>query len=234
MTIRAKLYAAIVLTILGPVATTVVALQGMSEMGDRFDEVQERARHEATARELKFLVTDMNGWQTAYGYAGGDGGQFRELFVESSDELRSELAAATETLNDDREQSLLTQFQTDFDRFMALDVVAFRELTSGNAAETKRIFLGPELARFEAMAATAEDLASYETEQATEADSSFDDTRDDARRTLITVALGAGIVILLLLVTASDVARLALEGERSARGEPPRKQPEKPRRDDRI
>ena len=40
---------------------------------------------------------------------------------------------------------------------------------------------------------------------------------DDARKRLITVALGAGIVIVLLLVTASDVARLALEGERHAR-----------------
>ena len=45
MTIRAKLYAAIVLTILGPLATTAVALHGMEQMGDRFDEVQERARH---------------------------------------------------------------------------------------------------------------------------------------------------------------------------------------------
>ncbi len=45
MTIRAKLYAAIVLTILGPLATTAVALHGMDQMGDRFDEVQERARH---------------------------------------------------------------------------------------------------------------------------------------------------------------------------------------------
>ena len=34
MTIRAKLYAAIVLTVLGPLATTAVALHGMSQMGD--------------------------------------------------------------------------------------------------------------------------------------------------------------------------------------------------------
>jgi hypothetical protein len=32
------------------------------------------------------------------------------------------------------------------------------------------------------------------------------------------VALGAGVVIVLLLITASDVARLALEGERHVRG----------------
>ena len=65
MTIRAKLYAAIVLTILGPLATTAVALQGMSQLGDSFDEVREAAQDEALAREIKFSVTDMNGWQTA-------------------------------------------------------------------------------------------------------------------------------------------------------------------------
>jgi hypothetical protein len=64
VTIRAKLYTAIVLTVLGPVATTAVALRRMSELGDRFDQVQERAKHESIARELKFAVTDVNGWQT--------------------------------------------------------------------------------------------------------------------------------------------------------------------------
>ena len=54
MTIRAKLYAAIVLTILGPLATTAVALHGMEQLGDRFDEVQERADQRAIALELKF------------------------------------------------------------------------------------------------------------------------------------------------------------------------------------
>ena len=33
------------------------------------------------------------------------------------------------------------------------------------------------------------------------------------------MALGAALVIVLLLVTANDVARMALEGERRARGE---------------
>ncbi len=52
MTIRAKLYAAIVLTIVGPLATTAVALHGMGQMGDRYDAVRERAQHEAVALEL--------------------------------------------------------------------------------------------------------------------------------------------------------------------------------------
>jgi hypothetical protein len=51
---------------------------------------------------------------------------------------------------------------------------------------------------------------------ATEA--AFDDTRDDVRRRLIAVALGAALVIVLLLLTAGDIARLALEGRRHRQG----------------
>jgi hypothetical protein len=80
MTIRAKIYAAIVLTVIGPLVTIAVALQAQAELGDRFDEVRERARHEALARELRFGVTDVNGWQTAYGY---DGGRSRPAFERS-------------------------------------------------------------------------------------------------------------------------------------------------------
>jgi hypothetical protein len=43
VTIRAKLYAAIAVTVLGPIVTVAVALHGMDQLGERFDEVQERA-----------------------------------------------------------------------------------------------------------------------------------------------------------------------------------------------
>ncbi len=223
MTIRAKLYAAIVLTVLGPLATTAVALHGMSQMGDRYDEVRERAEREAVARELKFLVTDVNGWQTAYGYAGGE---LRERFVRSADELEQELALAAETLTDPREAELLDRLEREFEAFMDLDAVAWRELQAGRPEETKRLLLGPELTRFEAMAATAELLAGYEAEQAAATDDDFDQARDDARRRLVAVALGAGLVIILLLVTANDIAKMALEGERSVRGRRSSSEPE--------
>jgi hypothetical protein len=42
----------------------------------------------------------------------------------------------------------------------------------------------------------------------------FDDAREDARRGLIAVALGAALVIVLLLVTAADIARMALDSQR--------------------
>jgi hypothetical protein len=214
MTIRAKLYAAIVLTILGPLATTAVALHGMGQMGDRFDEVQERARHESIALELKFAVTDMNGWQTAYGY---DNGRSRPVFERSVETLRRGLRRASVTLTDRRERQLLRELRRDFAGFIALDVVAYRALRQGREQRVRDIFLGPEIARFSAMADTADRLARYEQSRATATRQAFDDARDDARKRLIAVALGAGIVIVLLLVTASDVARMALEGERHAR-----------------
>ena len=212
MTIRAKLYAAIVLTVLGPLATTAVALQGMSQMGDRFDEVHQRAEHEALARELKFLVTDVNGWQTAYGYAGGDlrgpvrgarrgaprGARPRER--DAHRRARAAAAAPARSASSTRSWSS-TRWPV-------------RKLQAGQTEEVRDIFLGPELERFEAMAATAEELAAYEADQAAATETAFDEARDDARRRLIAVALGAGVVVILLLVTANDIARMALEGER--------------------
>ena len=214
MTIRAKLYAAIVLTILGPLATTAVALHGMGQMGDRFDEVQERARHESIALELKFGVTDVNGWQTAYGY---DKGRSRPVFERSVVSFRSDLRAAARTLTDRRERERLAALAGEFGEFMRLDREAYCALQAGDEQRVEDIFLGPEIARFSAMAETADQLAAYERQRAAATERAFDDARDDARKRLITVALGAAIVIVLLLITASDVARMALEGERHAR-----------------
>src|SRR3954447_4843431 len=214
MTIRAKLYAAIVLTILGPLATTAVALHGMGQMGDRFDEVQERAQHESIALGLKFGVTDVNGWQTAYGY---DGGRSRPGFERSVVQFRRDLRSAAATLTGARERELLDRLRTDFRSFMEIDAQAYRALRAGDERRVRDLFLGPEIARFSAMADTADELAAYERQQAAATQRAFDKAKDDARKRLITVALGAGIVIVLLLVTASDVARLALEGERHAR-----------------
>ena len=78
----------------------------------------------------------------------------------------------------------------------------------------KQIFLGPELKLFDSMATRADDLARYESRRDTATEKAFDDSREDSRRGLIAVALGATLVIILLLVTAADIARTALEGER--------------------
>jgi hypothetical protein len=211
MTIRAKLYAAIVLTVLGPLVTIAVALHGQGELGDAFEEVRDRAQLEALARELKFGVTDVNGWQTAYGY---DGGRSRPEFERAVAAFRSDLARADRTLTDSRERALLLDLRRQFESFMELDAIAYRALRNGREARTEQIFLGPEIDRFRAMAATGEDLAVYESRRAALTELAFDEEREDARRRLIAVALCAGLVIVLLLVTAADIARLAIEGHR--------------------
>ena len=220
MTIRGKLYTAIVLTVLGPVATTAVALHGMGELGDRFDEVQQRADAEAVARELKFLVTDVNGWQTAYGYAGDDvpqRDQLRRTYLRAERELADELDVASDTFVEPRGRELLAELDRQFERFKELDAIAWGALQAGDFQRTKQILLGPELEIFEETAGTAERLAAYETQQAGATEAAFDDAQDDVRRRLVAVALGAGVVIVLLLLTASDLARMALEGERQRR-----------------
>jgi hypothetical protein len=128
MTIRAKIYAAIVLTVIGPVVTIAVALHGQAELGDRFDEVRDRARHEALARELKFGVTDVNGWQTAYGY---DSGRSRPVFDRSVAAFRADLREAGRRLDDREEQEPLRRLGDEFNGFMELDAVAYRALQNG-------------------------------------------------------------------------------------------------------
>jgi hypothetical protein len=211
VTIRAKLYVAILLTVIGPVITIAVALHGMDRLGDRFDEVQDRSDRRALALDLKYGVTDFNGWQTAYGY---DDGASRPRFERSVAGFRANFAVARRELTDRHERRLLTEISTRFDQFMTLDDVAYSALKRGDDARVKRIFLGPELRLFDEMASRSEDLASYEERNATATEKAFDQAREDSRRGLIAVGLGAALVIILLLVTAADIARLALEGHR--------------------
>jgi hypothetical protein len=211
VTIRAKLYVAILLTVIGPVITIAVALHGMSRLGDRFDEVQDRSERRALALNLRYGVTDVNGWQTAYGY---DDGASRGRFLTSVRLFRGDLRDAGVTLRDSAERRMLDELRDDFAQFMRLDEVAFDALQRGDDARVKRIFLGPELELFEQMAAEAQSLARYESRRAAATERAFDDSREDSRRALIAVALGALLVILLLLVTAADIARVALERER--------------------
>jgi hypothetical protein len=211
VTIRAKLYVAILLTVIGPVITIAVALHGMDRLGDRFAEVQDRADRRALALDLKYGVTDFNGWQTAYGY---DDGASRPRFEHSVERFRANLAVARNELTDSRETRLLSEIDSRFGRFMALDDRAYAALQRGDDARVKQIFLGPELRLFDQMAIRSEALERYEARGATATEKAFDDSREDARRGLIAVGLGAGLVIVLLLVTAADIARLAVEGHR--------------------
>ena len=215
MTIRAKLYAAMVMTVLGPLITIGVAFGVFSSLSDRFDEVADRSDRQALALEIKYAVTDVNGWQTAYGY---DNGRSRPQFERSAANVRRLLATAQRTLTEPRERAILADLNSSFARFMALDAVAYRALQDGREATVRRIFLGPEIRNFEAMASAAGRLAAEEARRNDEVERSFDQHLTDGKRALVIVGLGAGVLIILLLLTASDIARLALE--RHAEREP--------------
>jgi hypothetical protein len=208
VTIRAKLIAAIALTVLGPLVTIGVALTAFGTLGDRFDDVRRSSAGERIALDLKFAVTDMNGWQTAYGY---DGGRSRERFEAAAAETEELLARAERELTAPAERGLLSELDGEFRRFMELDADAWEALEDGRAGKTKRILLGPELELFEQMARLADDLANGQQGAALAAEVEFDDARDTARRELVAVGIGAGVVIVLLLLTVQDVVRLALE-----------------------
>ena len=208
MTIRAKLLAAILLTVIGPVVTIGVALAAFGSLGDHSEEVRRAGERQAFALELKFAVTDMNGWQTAYGY---DGGRSRPRFETSAERTKELLEAAESRLREPRERALLSQLGQAFDAFMELDAEAYEALQAGRDAEVKRLFLGPEIRNFEAMAKAAGELATYEDRRAEGAAERFDAARDRARRELVAVGIGAGVVIVLLLLAVQDVVRLALE-----------------------
>jgi len=208
VTIRAKLLAAIVLTVIGPLVTIGVALAAFVTLGDRFDDILAASERQARALELKFAVTDMNGWQTAYGY---DGGRSRPRFEASAERTKDLLEAARRKLTAARDRALLGELGAALDAFMALDGDAWRALQAGREAETKRILLGPELRHFATMAGAAGELAAKQDRSAAAAQLEFEDARQTARRELVAVGVGAGVVIVLLLITVQDVVRLALE-----------------------
>jgi CHASE3 domain sensor protein len=208
VTIRAKLYTAMVMTVLGPVITIGVAFAAFQSLSDRFDEVSTRSERQALALEIKYAVTDVNGWQTAYGY---DNGRSRAQFERSAQNVRQLLARAQRTLAEPREHALLARLRASFDAFMRLDAEAYRALRAGREGRVRQLFLGPEIRNFEAMAIAAGQLAGEEARRTAEVQRRFDQRLTDAKKALVVVGLGAGVLIILLLLTASDIARLALE-----------------------
>jgi hypothetical protein len=206
VSIRAKLYAALAVTVVGLIVTAGVGIAGMSRLGDRFDDVEVASRAQALALQLKFDVTDFNGWQTAYGY---DNGASRPTFLSSVERFRADFAQSRRQLTRPQEKAYLDQIDQAFHDFMRLDDQAFAALQAGDKAEVKRIFLGPELVHFGRAAAASQRLASYEAERVSVQDKAFKDARHDALRLLIAVSAIAGLLVVILLITANDLARAA-------------------------
>jgi hypothetical protein len=219
MTIRAKLATAIVVAVTGLALTAGVGIWGMNSLGEKFDDVRAAGEAQALALELKYDITDFNGWQTAYGY---DNGASRPIFISSVATFRKDLASAKDELTTPAEQKLLADIEQAFNAFMALDVVAYRALQNGNTEEVKRLFLGPEIRNFQSAADGAEQLASLEASRAASTEKAFEDAQTDALRLLILASIVAAVLVALLLVTAFDLARAA---ERTLAESPPPDEP---------
>ena len=206
MAIRTKLYAAILVTVLGLTVAAGVGIWGMSRVGDRFDSVQHASAASSLALQLKFDVTDFNGWQTAYGY---DNGRSRPEFLRSVARFKTDLAHARGALSSPGERRLLRRIESASDDFMRLDGEAYAAVQSGRKAEVKRLLLGPEIVNFHRAAAASQGLASLESSKAARDDASFRDTRRDALRLLLIATLVTGLFVVILLITANDLARTA-------------------------
>jgi CHASE3 domain sensor protein len=217
MTIRGKLYTAIVVVVAGFALTVGVGAWAMNRLGDRFDNVQAAADARALALQLKFDVTDFNGWQTAYGY---DGGRSRPRYLAAFARFQRDLSRARTALERPQEVRLLAQIEDAARDFARLDARAWAALQAGRDREVSRILLGPEIENFQRAAAAAQALAATEEARAAAQERAFRDARTDALRLLIGASIITALLVVILLVTATDLARTA-EHALEASGAPP-------------
>ena len=164
MTIRAKLLAAIALTVLGPLVTIGVALAAFGTLGDRFDDVQDAGDRQALALELKFAVTDMNGWQTAYGY--DRRAQPADVRGSRRSAREALLATLAKQLRAPRERRCSTSSGRPSTRSWSSTPRPSAALQAGRHAAVRRILLGPEIEHFQAMASAADGSPSSEDRRA--------------------------------------------------------------------
>jgi hypothetical protein len=216
MTIRAKLLTAIVVAVAGLALTAGVGIWAMSSLGDRFERVQSAGDARALALQLKFDITDFNGWQTAYGY---DNGRSRQLYLTAFARFQGNLEGAQRTLDRPMEARLLARIEAATDDFQRLDARAWSALQGGRTEEVRRLFLGPEIENFHRAAAAAQNLADFEQKRVASEDRQFEDARKDALRLLVGASVVAALLIVLLLMTALDLARLAERALEQERGE---------------
>ena len=131
------------------------------------------------------------------------------IFLASVARFRADLARAKERLGRPQETRLLEQVELAFTEFMRLDAVAWRALEAGRTAEVRRLFLGREITNFQRAANAAQQLAAQEDSRAAAEERSFRSAKKDALRFLILAAIVAGLLVAILLVTASDLAKAA-------------------------
>src|SRR3954462_12120886 len=107
----------------------------MSTLGDRFTDVERSSANVELALNLKFGVTDVNGWQTAYGY---DDGASRPRYEQSLRQLEQDLGTAPRRLPPGAERRLLDRLTQQLDTFKRLDDRAYAALKNDRPEVTKQ------------------------------------------------------------------------------------------------
>src|SRR3954447_25934019 len=128
MTIRTKLYGAMVVTAAGLALVVGLGFWGMNRLDEHFGAARRAADDRSLALALKYDITDLNGWQTAYGY---DSGVSRPIFLRSVAAFRRDDARARERLSSPAERLQLTRIRAAFNDFMRLDDDAFAAVQAG-------------------------------------------------------------------------------------------------------
>jgi CHASE3 domain sensor protein len=206
MTIRAKLYTAIAIVVAGLAVVAGAGIVAMNRLGDRFDDVQRAGDARALALQLKYDVTDFNGWQTAYGY---DNGKSRPTYVSAFGRFERHFALARDALRKPVERQLLERIGRATEAFDRLDAVAWAALQAGRTETVSRILLGPEIRNFQEAASASQTLATLEDRNASAQERRFDDARSDALRFLVAASIVTALLVVILLVTAMDLVRQA-------------------------
>ena len=209
MTIRTKLYGAMVVTTAGLALVVGLGFWGMNRLDDHFGAARGAADDRSLALGLKYDITDLNGWQTAYGY---DNGVSRPIFLRSVAAFRRDDARATELLTSPAERLQLARIRAAFNDFMRLDDDAFAAVQAGRDQRVRDILLGPEIRNFQRAARASDQLATFEAQRSANENDQFVDARREIQRLMVIAALVAGLFVLILLVTANDLARLAERG----------------------
>ena len=145
--------------------------------------------------------------QTAYGY---DDGKSRpsvsRIIPRSSSATSRWRGRSCDSL---QEQAILDRIERTTDAFARLDDASWAALQAGRPDEVKRILLGPGPVIFQRAAAASQALAAFEAAQTATQDKAFKDARSDALQLLVLCGVGAGLLVFILLLTASDLARRA-------------------------
>ena len=220
MTIRAKLYTAIVLTIIGPAgddgggaARDVAARRPLRRGAARGDSTRRSRASSSSWSRTSTAGRPPTATPVAISGTGSSPPQR---------ELRRELDVAADELTDGRERTAARAGSTSSSTGSCSSTrspgASSRRTTPSRRSGSCSV---PSCDGSRPWPPRPRSWRTTRRRQATATEAAFDDARDDARRRLIAVALGAGLVIILLLVTANDIARMALEGERTIRGRKP-------------